>query len=147
MKGENWLGPVIGHVHENGEIVDLVGDSPRRSRRKRELRYMLIEQEAGVQIMPRLSPLQTKIVYTILADYREGAPWARMTAAELGREVGVIPQHFYRALKPLTRSGIVLRPSKTMWQVNPHIGWHGARRQWIEATAIVAAPNMEVFDA
>lgn len=106
---------------------------------------MLIELTASVEIMPLLTPLQTKIVGVILSDYREGEPWARMTAAELASEVGVASPNLYRAIKPLRAARLLNRPSSTVWQISPHLGWRGTRKQWTTALASAPRPNLEAL--
>lgn len=93
----------------------------------------MIPNESKLVVDPLLSPTQHRILGIILADYRDGQPWARYTAAEMCRELELAPPNFYRALKPLREAGLVIKQSTTMWQVNPHYGWHGSRAAWEKA--------------
>lgn len=97
------------------------------------------------EVNPLLNPTQHRIVALILGDYRDGEPWARFTAAELCRELDVAPPNFYRALKPLRESGMVIKVSSTLWQVNPHYGWRGSRKGWEAAIRKTSAPNLEIL--
>lgn len=148
MSGESYgRGPVISRVHANGEIVDVVDDTPRRrlTTRAEGVRYVLIEIDAVSDILSRLSPLQTRIVGMILADYRDGEPWAKMTVSDLARELDVPLQNVYRALKPLIAANIVTRPTKTLWQVNPHLGWRGSRKMWESVLKNTPRPDLEAL--
>lgn len=118
-------------MYANGEIEDL-DEGPRRRLRINDsgVIYVSIAINASIDILPMLSPLQTKIVMILLADYRDGEPWARMTAAEIGREAGVVSQALYRALTPLVDAQVIFKINRTTWRVNPRLGWRGSRKQW-----------------
>jgi hypothetical protein len=143
MPGE-FNGPVVGTIHENGEITPAKVRTPqRRAYADEEVMYMQIPVHALAEYLSALSPTQMKIIDVVLADYREGQPWARMTATEIATEAGLTSKNFYRAIAPLRKAGILLRSSSTMWQINPHVGWRGSRKVWADARRITPKPNME----
>lgn len=105
----------------------------------------MIEVNLALEVNPLLNPTQHRIIALILGDYREDAPWARYTAADICRELGLAAPNFYRALKPLRDSGLVIKRSSTTWQVNPHYGWRGARKSWEAARREIDPPDLGIF--
>lgn len=105
----------------------------------------MLEINLALEVNPLLNPTQHRIVALILSDYRDGEPWARYTAAEICRELDLAPPNFYRALKPLRESGLVIKRSSTMWQVSPHYGWRGSRKSWEAAVRETEAPDLSVL--
>lgn len=143
---QTFNGPVTDVIHENGVIEPV---APKLKRRRAPgadmLAYSLVPCGSIAGVLSRLSPMQLRIVDAILADYRQGQPWARMTAAELAVESNTTEKGFYRALAPLRRAGIVIRSSSTMWQVNPHVGWRGSRESWEAALKATSTPELEAL--
>lgn len=139
-------GPVVGRVFANGEIVEDDDASPRR-RAKREggPMYVMLELDAAERILPALSPTQIAILNAILADYREGEPWCRASAADLADRIGVKVPNLYRSLRGLQASGLVSRVDSTTWQVSPHYGWRGTRKSWAEALSAAEYPDLEAL--
>lgn len=138
---ERFRGPVVAEVHEDGEITYLEEDKPKKRRKPSGLVYMQIPLGIVASVLGKISPTQARIVDVVLSDYRDGQPWARMTGTELATEVGVTVSNFYKAQAPLRKAGILLRPSSTMWQINPRVGWRGSRASWEQALKI--APELK----
>lgn len=140
---EDFRGPQVAVITEDGQINYLESTPPRRRvHREEELVYMQVPLGALGGTLAQLSPTQLRIIDTILSDYRDKQPWARMTATELAVETGISVKNLYKAIAPLRRTNVVLRPSSTMWQVNPHVGWRGSRKSWMQAMSITPEPDM-----
>ena len=135
--------PVIAHVHENGEVREV--KPPKRRHVKPEEAYVMLSTYGAMEVAPLLSPTQHRIVSRILFDYRADEPWARYTAAELMRDLGLTSPLFYRALKQLRDSGLVAKISSTAWIVNPRYGWRGPRPAWEEQMPYATAIDLEVL--
>lgn len=103
----------------------------------------MVELGAYDEIIPHLTQRQRRILEAILSDYREGEPWARMTVAGLAESAKISTKQTYEIVKPLKEAGLILRASRDTWQVNPHYGWRGSKKSWMDALAIVDPPDME----
>lgn len=127
---DSTKGRVVAQIHDNGEVVEIA--PPPHRRIKSDLSYALVTQYGSMEVAPYLTQTQHKIISMLLFDYRQDAPWARFTSAELIRELGLTSPLFYRALKPLRESGLVKKISTTTWVVNPKYAWRGSRKEWEE---------------
>ena len=112
------------------EIADLELQDKRHRRGTEGLRFLMIDDVAAGEVNPLLSPNQHRIIAHILSDYRVGEPWARKTVADMCREMEMASPNFYRAVKPLRDAGLVIKVSSTVWQINPHYGWRGSKKDW-----------------
>lgn len=126
-------------------MVDIPAKGRRRHYTGEGLLYIMFEISLALEVAPLLTPTQHKIVALILSDYREDAPWARLTAAEMCTELDLASPNFYRALKPLRESGLVIKRSSTMWQVNPHYGWRGSKKAWESARKKIDPPDLAIL--
>lgn len=138
-------GPAVASIMADGEVIYHPEKKKRAHRGSEGMVYLVIELNAAADIMPLLTPTQHKIIALILSDYRDDAPWARMTAREIAQQIGVTEKYLYRALTPLRRANLVLKHSQTMWQVSPHYGWRGSRKNWKLAMAEAPAIDLEAL--
>lgn len=119
MHGATATNPANGELIELGTITGLVAQQQRRSKARREIRFVMIDIEA----MPRLSMSKGEwsLFWLVVKRTDREAGECRVQTAELATDLDWLPNNVSRSLAKLRKRGILIKERAGVWRVNPQL--------------------------
>ena len=88
----------------------------------------------------KLSQNETAILFALLSRL-EFENWVRVSQLTLAEDLNIKQQNVSTAIKKLVQLKVILRESdpsdrrRTIYRLNPSLGWRGDPKEWFECTA------------
>jgi DNA-binding transcriptional ArsR family regulator len=122
-----------GVVQSTGELIDVDAPAIRgRRRRSRRKVYAMVDLESLDQL--ELSAAEWRVLHRIMRAVNVETNEARVSIAELGRELDMAPSNVSRIMREFRDRRIVYTMRLGTHRVNPHIMFRGSNQDWDIAT-------------
>lgn len=128
LHGAHIVDQETGEVVPLGNITALQPVAPRRSKSRKEIKFMLVNIEA----MPRLkmSKGEWSLFWAVVSYVDRERGEARVATGELARSLDWLPHNVSRSLSALARRGILVRVERGVWQISPLLMTRKAVDKW-----------------